>query len=183
MAAVPAIRVLTAFLACSLMTPSAAATGQAAANADPKIWENYDFIPGNRVLFYTDFSDDRVGNFARGLKYKAGSADVVDRGGTKVLRSTARTEFLIPVGRVLPQRFTLELDVLPVDPGLRDVVVIEGGSQPGSGDKSALLSWDVAGANIVGSGQSVATSGLRFPEDLSKRLVGAVTHLRVLMDG
>ena len=37
-----------------------------------KIWENYDFVPGSKVLFYTDFSEDRVGNFARALKYVQG---------------------------------------------------------------------------------------------------------------
>ena len=36
----------------------------ATAKADPKVWENYDFVPGNKVLFYTDFSEDRVGNAA-----------------------------------------------------------------------------------------------------------------------
>ena len=25
-------------------------------SADPKIWDNYDFVPGNKVIFYTDFS-------------------------------------------------------------------------------------------------------------------------------
>ena len=38
----------------------------------PKVWENYDFVPGNKVLFYTDFSEDRVGNFARGLQVPRG---------------------------------------------------------------------------------------------------------------
>ena len=51
-------------------TPSTSA-GQ---GADAKVWENYDFVPGSKVVFYTDFSEDRVGK--------------------------------------LPQRFTLELDVL-----------------------------------------------------------------------
>ncbi len=28
------------------------------AEQEPKVWENYDFVPGNKVLFYTDFSDE-----------------------------------------------------------------------------------------------------------------------------
>src|SRR5262245_6877822 len=43
-----------------------------AAKADPKVWDNYDFVPGSRILFYTDFSEDKVGNFARGVKYVSG---------------------------------------------------------------------------------------------------------------
>ena len=51
----------------------------AQAPADAKVWENYDFVPGNKVLFYTDFSEDRVGNFARGLKYLTGPMEIVER--------------------------------------------------------------------------------------------------------
>src|SRR5689334_23517871 len=148
--------------------PQATPRQKGAAKADEKIWENYDFIPGNRVLFYTDFSDDRVGNFPRGLKFRGGAADVVERGGTKVMRSSTRTEFLVPVPKGLPQRFTLEFDVIPVDPGLRMVLGFEGGPQTDHGDKSFEVSWDVAGSAIIGSGQSVASSGIRFPEDVTK---------------
>src|SRR5690242_1184858 len=42
------------------------ASSDAAAKPNAKVWENYDFVPGNKVLFYTDFSEDKVGNFARG---------------------------------------------------------------------------------------------------------------------
>ena len=45
-----------------LMSLGAAPMG---AQGQSKIWENYDFVPGSKVLFYTDFSEDRVGNFAR----------------------------------------------------------------------------------------------------------------------
>jgi hypothetical protein len=64
-----------------------------------KVWENYDFVPGSKIIFYTEFSEDRVGNFARGLKYKSGPGEVVERDGIKVLRAVGRTEFLIPVGK------------------------------------------------------------------------------------
>ena len=82
------------------------------AKADPKVWDNYDFIPGNKVIFYTDFSEDKVGNFARGLKYESGPAEVVERGGVKMLRFTGRSTIHIPVAKVLPERFTLEVDII-----------------------------------------------------------------------
>ena len=28
--------------------------------ADPKIWINYDLVPGSRVIFFTDYSDDQA---------------------------------------------------------------------------------------------------------------------------
>jgi hypothetical protein len=39
--------------------------------ADPKVWENYDFIPGSKVIFYTDFNEDKVGDFAASARRRA----------------------------------------------------------------------------------------------------------------
>lgn len=154
----------------------------AAASADPKVWENYDFVPGNRVVFYTDFTEDKVGNFARGLKYKSGPVEVVDRGGVNVLRMTGRAEFLIPVGKRLPERFTLEIDIIAKDPSLHEMLSIEGGPNLDRGVKSANVSWELTGAAIVGSGQNMATSPVQHSSAMSRELVGNVAHVRLLMD-
>jgi OmpA-OmpF porin, OOP family len=180
---------LVAVLASTvLVTPAAGQGGQPAAQtpakADPKVWDNYDFVPGNKVIFYTDFSEDRVGNFARGLKFKAGQMDVVERDGVKMLRSTARSEFLIPVGRKLPQRFTLELDVIaPPEPiGGYDLIAFEGGRDLDRGEKSAEVNWQISGTLIMGGGQTSATSDVKFPEPTQSQLNGQLAHIRVLMD-
>jgi len=161
-------------------TPTTGSVAQTP-KANAKLWENYDFVPGNKVIFYTDFSEDKVGNFARGLKYKTGPVEVVERDGIKVLRSTGRGEFLVPVGRKLPQRFTLELDVLASDPFLNGVVAFEGGPALNRGDKSAEVTWELEGAFIVGSGQNAATS-VKIPAEMQSALKGNVSHIRVLMD-
>ena len=161
---------------------STAGTASTPAKAEAKVWENYDFVPGSKILFFTDFSEDKVGNFARGLKYVSGPMEVVDRDGVKVLRSTARSTMLIPVGRVLPQRFTLELDILSMNPGLVDQLVIEGGKSRGRDDKSAEIDWSPRGTFIIGGGQNAGTSSVSIPEPMQKQLVGNVSHIRVLMD-
>jgi hypothetical protein len=69
--------------------PTSSNTTTATQPASAKVWENYDFVPGNKVLFYTDFSEDRVGNFARGLKYMNGPMEIVERDDVKMLRATA----------------------------------------------------------------------------------------------
>lgn len=162
-----------------------AAQGGAPAKADPKVWENYDFIPGSKVIFYTDFSDDKVGNFARGLKYKAGAMDVVERDGMKMLRSTSRGEFLVPVGKKLPERFTLEIDVIAPPEGIGgyDYVAFEGGSTWDREATSAEMNWAPSGTVIMGGGQTMATSTVAFPEGLTNQNHGNVAHIRVLMDG
>ena len=168
--------------AASAPAQSQAPSGAQAAKADPKVWENYDFVPGSKILFFTDFSEDRAGNFARGLKYVGGPAEVVERDGVKMLRATARSTMLIPVGRVLPQRFTLEFDVLTTNPGINDQIVLEGGRQRDRGDKSAEVTWSPKGTFILGGGQNQATSPVSIPEAMRAKLLGDTVRLRVLMD-
>jgi outer membrane protein OmpA-like peptidoglycan-associated protein len=162
--------------------PSTTNASAAPTKPDPKIWENYDFVPGSKVLFYTDFSEDRVGNFARGLKYVSGTMDVVERDGAKMLRSTSRATMLIPVGRVLPQRFTLEFDILTADAGIVDQLVFEGGKDRNRGAKSAEIDWSPRGTFIQGSGQNQGTSPVAISDAMRAQILGNVAHIRVLMD-
>lgn len=165
----------------SAKTAATPATG-AAPKASAKVWENYDFVPGNKILFFTDFSEDKVGNFARGLKYVSGPMEVVDRDGVKVLRSIARSTLLIPVGRILPQRFTLELDLISMNPGIVDQLVLEGGKDRDRGANSAEIDWSPRGTFILGSGQNQGTSPVSIPDAMQTQIIGNVTHIRVLMD-
>ena len=166
-------------------TPAAGATagaGQPAARQDPKVWDNYDFVPGNKVIVFTDFSDDRVGNFARRLKYVSGPMDVVERDGVKMLRSVGRSTFLIPVGRTLPERFTLEFDIIAPGLGGYDLLAFEGGPELDRGDQSAEINWHPTGTVIIGSGQNMGNS-VKLPEAMQPLIVDQLAHVRVLMDG
>ena len=167
--------------------PAPAASGSsdaAAAKPNAKVWENYDFVPGNKVIFYTDFSEDKVGNFARGLKYRGGSAEIVERNDTKVLRATSTAEFLVPVGKKLPERFTLEMDVIaPLSGVMNRALSFEGGAEQAGDDKSAWVTWNPQGAWIQGSGLDMNSGGAHVPEAIASAFAGNVTHIRVLMDG
>jgi OmpA-OmpF porin, OOP family len=162
-------------------TSAPAQQSSTAPKADAKVWENYDFVPGSKVLFYTDFSEDRVGNFARGLTYVSGPAEIVERDDVKMLRSIGRATFLIPVGRKLPQRFTLELDVLTssAPPAGYDIVAVEGGPELDRGEQSAEINWSPNVAVIIGGRRNGETP---IPDDVAEKAKGAVTHLRILMD-
>jgi outer membrane protein OmpA-like peptidoglycan-associated protein len=161
-----------------LATPAAPLLSQGS-----KVWENYDFVPGNKVIFFTDFSDDKVGNFAQRLKYSNGALEVVELDGVKVLRATARSQFLIPVPPKLPQRFTLEIDVIAPASGRNEMVAFEGGPTWDRGDNSASVTWTPFGAFIIGGGQNAGTSTVKIPEAMQLSLIGQVAHLRVLVDG
>ena len=174
----------------TLPAPASPAAGVPAADvppappgrSDPKIWDNYDFVPGSKILFFTDFADDKVGNFARGLKYVSGPLDVVERDGVKVLRATGRATFLVPVGTRLPERFTLEIDVLaPSD--IHELLTFEGGADIDRGTQSASVVWMPSVAWIAGGGQNSPASRSMIPDAMKPQLINSVAHLRTLMDG
>ncbi len=137
------------------------------------------------MIFYTDFTEDRVGNFARGLKYMSGPVEVVERDGVKVLRATGRSEFLIPVGKRLPERFTLEIDVIaPPTWRQRDACRSRGAASWTAATNRPNVIWNPNGAWIIGSGHERGNQrGQRFPRRCSRALIGNVAHVRVLMDG
>lgn len=91
--------------------------GQAASKVDKAgkpgegVWANYDFVPGERVLFAEDFANDRVGNFPRRLEFVSGNMEVVEWQGRRFLRSNARSRFKVPLPEALPERFTIEFDL------------------------------------------------------------------------
>lgn len=74
-------------------------------------WANYDFTPGEEILFYDDYSADNVGDFPRRLEFIEGSWEVVEWQGGRYLRATANGILAIPLPRTLPERFTIEYAV------------------------------------------------------------------------
>jgi len=78
-------------------------------------WRNYDFVPGERILFHEDYANDNVGDFPRRLEFHLGNMEVVDDNGLRVLRvssgSPRDAQFAIPLPEELPERFTLEFPV------------------------------------------------------------------------
>jgi OmpA-OmpF porin, OOP family len=87
----------------------------AAANARPGegAWANYDFVPGERVLFADDLSADRVGDFPRRMRLQDGNAEIVEWNGGRYLSIPAFTTLVLPLGEALPRKFTIEFEFYP----------------------------------------------------------------------
>lgn len=124
--------------------PSKAKPGEGA-------WANFDFVPGERVLFAEDFSRDRVGNFPQRLELLEGTMEVVDWEGKRWLRVAEAGALKIPLPETLPQRFTAEFD-LPLpwgrvfvyggDDRYRTTYVTISGTEAGvhwAGDRSSVV--------------------------------------------
>jgi OmpA-OmpF porin, OOP family len=90
---------------------SGGASGAAPVDSTPPgvgVWLNYDFVPGDKVLFYDDFANDHVGDLPTHEDVTDGNMTIVNLNGTKYLRSVSGGTFWINLPDSLPQRFTIE---------------------------------------------------------------------------
>ena len=73
------------------------------------VWLNYDFIPGDRTIYYEDFSGDDVGDFPRRMNLKEGNLEVVNVKGKKMLRSVEGGYMFVVLPEKLPDHWTFEM--------------------------------------------------------------------------
>jgi len=91
--------------------PGAAdAKGTAKLKPGQGAWANYDFKPGDRILYASDFSRDEVGDFPRDMEFKAGGLELVEWEGSRWLRANEDSKFFLVLPETLPERFTMEFD-------------------------------------------------------------------------
>src|SRR3954454_14087614 len=134
---------------------AAGATAAATSPTDKKAWANYDFVPGQRTLFFTDFTEDQVGNFPQRLEFKKGQLEIVEfEGGQRALKASSDGVFSIPLPEVLPEKFTLEFDVINrKSQGVAaNTITIYGGTEAKSSDQSIEVGWGHNGVSTLGGG-------------------------------
>ncbi len=148
---------------------------------DPKVWVNYDFVPGSRVLFFTDYADDQVGNFPKRLVFKSGNMEVAEVDGRRYLRATARSVFVIPLPAVLPSKFTIEIEVINRKGLDGPAFQMQGNLVPTRDGKTSTISWGSGGAALMGGGGGEAPYS--YDEATRARYRGKPAELRVLGDG
>jgi OmpA-OmpF porin, OOP family len=90
--------------------PSKSAAKPAPLKPGQGAWANYDFKPGDRILFADDFSKDEIGDFPRRFEFKAGQMEIVEWNDGRWLRA-AQGKFWIPLSETLPERYTVEFDL------------------------------------------------------------------------
>jgi OOP family OmpA-OmpF porin len=160
---------------------AAAAAGPAEAPTDKKVWANYDFVPGQRSIFFTDFTEDQVGNFPQRLEFKTGGMEIVEfEGGQRALKATTTSDLIIPLSEPLPEKFTIELDVINRNSQgtAANTFEIAGGKELNY--ESTWIGWGHLGLTAQGGG--TATEIRTKPED-EKRYVGKPASFRMLGDG
>jgi OmpA-OmpF porin, OOP family len=159
----------------------AAAPAPVAVDTAAALWVNYDFIPGDRVLFYTDYSEDKVGNFPERLEFKEGNMEVVELGGRRLVRASSTSTLVIPLPAVLPQRFTVEIDVIN-RPSLDGwAFELQGGAVHKRDRTTSSITWGSDGAGLIGGGGGEVQ--ITNDDANRARYRGKPAQLRILGDG
>ena len=169
--------------ASSAAPPAAAAAAPAAGAAAPpaaaKEFANYDFVPGSRILFDTDFTEDKVGNFPQRLEYKSGQLEVVELNGVRMLKASDNSELLIPLPEPLPERYTIEVDFLSQN-GTWNAISLAGGRVKNTADGTRVDIGD-QGIELFNGGTAVVNAW--YSEAQKKALKGTLVHARFQGDG
>jgi outer membrane protein OmpA-like peptidoglycan-associated protein len=96
-------------------TPANSGTGEQPGQG---VWRNYDFTPGKRVIFASDWAGARVGRIPQDIRFVNGNMQVVERNGQKVLEFTNNSVFQIVLDEPLPRSFSLEFDAKAALPNI-----------------------------------------------------------------
>ena len=157
-------------------TPAESAPGEGA-------WTNYDFVPGEEVLFAETFSNENVGDFPRRLEFVKGGMDIVEWDGRRFLRIGANdSRFAVLLPTTLPSRFTIEVDA---HVGHSNAPVVVSTYEPNAGrrwhaaESRPYFFFDGAAGHASGihqNGQPLAAT-----EDLA--IGKTVVTLRIMADG
>ncbi len=104
----------------SILVLATLAPGTARAEEpDEGVWRNYDFVPGAKVWFVSDFTDEPVGRFPAGqLEFVRGNAQIVELDGEKLLECTANSVFRVILREELPEDFTIEFTIKTGTPNM-----------------------------------------------------------------
>lgn len=96
------------------------ASASKAAEPNEKVSEvstKFDYVPGDKVLLYDDFTEDELGEFPKQWTLRSGNFEIVEQAGERWLRCVSTDGFIRmkkPAG--LPEFWTLEFDFYATEP-------------------------------------------------------------------
>lgn len=80
-----------------------------------KVWRNYKFIPGDKIIFYDDLKDEEVGEFPSRWDLLSGGSEIIQLNGENAIMGTAKHKNkitpLLKEESYLPKKFTIEFDI------------------------------------------------------------------------
>lgn len=91
-------------------TVKAQSTGPGASE-DMSLYTKYDFVPGDKVIFYDDFSSEEMGEFPSRWRLDAGVFEVAKQGGKSYILCTDKGSIRPKIATgALPPKYTIEME-------------------------------------------------------------------------
>jgi outer membrane protein OmpA-like peptidoglycan-associated protein len=165
------------------VTDASAAAKVASVRPGEGAWANWDFVPGDTVLFMDDFAKDRVGDFPRRWELVAGNFEIVEWQGARYIRVTSNGVIAIPLPRTLPERFTIEFGVSVAHGNARASLAtgpIDAAARRGERFDGTRVDWMWSRAGVKPTGN--AGPEVVTPID-QKQYADRVVPVRVMADG
>jgi len=83
----------------------------AGASEDMSLYTKYDFVPGDKVIFYDDFSSEEMGEFPSRWRLDEGVFEIAKQGGKNYILCTDKGSIrpMIATG-ALPPKYTIEME-------------------------------------------------------------------------
>ncbi len=82
-----------------------------AAGADMALYTKYDFVPGDRTIFYDDLAGDEMGEFPHRWRLDDGVFEVAKFAGETWILNTNKGSIRPDIADGLPPRYTVELEI------------------------------------------------------------------------
>jgi len=142
----------------------------------------FDFVPGDRVLFADDFTQDELGEFPARWKLLGGTFEVAEMGGERWLRSLSAGSVRMKVPPSLPEFWTLEFDGYNLEDGGNALDVI---AQAADGTEVWEAVFPMSGRNLHFASGTIA-SDTPFEGEIAGRhhimFMARGTGLKVYVD-
>jgi outer membrane protein OmpA-like peptidoglycan-associated protein len=140
---------------------NSASAGSVNSSALPSIktYKNYDFVPGNKIIFQSNLAADQTGSLPSQFTVTDGQMDVQNEDGENVIHvptgSGAHFSPRMTSTNYLPDQFTIEFDVKNEKAGLEHLT-LKFGDEDGN----------ISDIGLAYDGVSWTTGGILPPEDL-----------------
>lgn len=133
-----------------------------------KAYNNYDFVPGDKILFEDNFVEDQDGEFPTHWELKAGQAVLNKIGGEEAFLLTdgnyVRVSPRMKKEQYLAEPYTIEYDYYHIPGAYQMIVILKWFDKVEGYNRESML--DIGYAEAGFSGNSVSLNKT-FPEDLS----------------
>jgi outer membrane protein OmpA-like peptidoglycan-associated protein len=147
-----------------------------------KVYQNYDFVPGDKILFEDNFTEDQDGEFPIHWELKAGQAVLNKSTGEEALYLTegnyARLSPRMKVEKYLSDPFTIEYDYYYIPGAYHSLILLKGFDKEAGYDRESNVSVGNNEASFSGATGAVSLSK-SFPEELTTGFENKWHHVSI----